>query len=466
MKRTPLVSLLLVVFSSFLMAQSNVVPLIYQPLLPASVAPGHAAFVIRVRGTGFVSGAVVKWNGNALKTKFVSNSLLQAHVPAQAVAQAGTASVTVANPGTIASNVVYLPVRTASSKVALKTELPNVEVGELALGDFNNDNRPDLAVLGSTTQEEVLDVYLSAGNGKFKKVAGPQFFVPVVLNGNVVGDFNNDGNMDTTACSSDGGTAAGCQVFLGDGHGGLTPGVGVAGSDTLADMNGDGILDIVTTTWDGYFSYVTIQPGNGDGTFQFGTYTMLSPFSHMSGYGAALVGDFNGDGKIDVAIPAWGPIMPGPGEIAVFLGNGDGTLQDEVDYATPWGGMFGAVADVNGDGKLDIISSGLSVMLGNGDGTFTPGFSTGLGSGNGNVVVRDFNGDGKLDAAAINRDISGNVTLNILPGNADGTFRTPIAFALNTNSSNTMVSADFNNDGKFDFALSSLGVTALLLQVP
>ena len=463
MTRCPLVSILLLM-SSFLMAQSNSVPLIYQPLVPASVVPGHATFIMQVRGTSFVSGAVVKWNGKALKTKVVSSNLLRAQVPALAVAKPGTASVTVTNPGTVASNVVYLPVRTAS-KVALKTELPNVEAGELALGDFNNDNRPDLAVLGFTTQE-VLDVYLSAGNGKFKKVAGPQFFAPVVLNGDIVGDFNNDGNMDTTACSSDGGTAAGCQVFLGDGHGGLTPGVGVAGSDTLADMNGDGVLDLVSTTWDGYFSYATIQLGNGDGTFQSATYTMLSPFSHMSGYGAALVGDFNGDGKIDVAIPAWGPIMPGPGEIAVFLGNGDGTLQDEIDYATPWGGSFGAVADLNGDGKLDIISSGFSVILGNGDGTFTPGFSTGLGLDNGNVVVRDFNGDGKLDMAAINRDISGNVTLNILPGNGDGTFRTPIAFALNTNSSSIMVSADFNNDGKFDFALSSLGVTTLLLQVP
>lgn len=465
MKRIPLVSLLLVLFSSVVMA-ANAVPLIYQPLVPTSVAPGHATFIIQVRGTSFVSGAVVKWNGTALATKFVSPSVLQARVPAQAVAQAGTASVTVENPGTIASNVVYLPVRIASPKVVLKMAPSNVEVGMLALGDFNNDNRPDLAVTGLNTNGNFVDVYLSRGNVKFRKVPGPQFQVSVLIGGNNVGDFNDDGNLDTTVCSSDGGVAAGCEVFLGDGHGGLTSGANVAGSDALADMNGDGILDIVTTTFDGYFSYVTIQLGNGDGTFQFGTYTMLGPSSTIGGYGAALVGDFNGDGKLDVVLPCIGHSIPGPGAIAVLLGNGDGTLQGEVDYDTPWGGTHGAIADVNGDGKLDIISSGLSVMLGNGDGTLTPGFSTGLGSNNGNVVVLDLNGDGKLDVAAINRDISGNVTLNGLRGNGDGTFQNPIPFALDTSTSNIMVSADFNNDGKFDFALSSLGVTLLLVQAP
>jgi hypothetical protein len=465
MKRIPLVSFLLVLFSSFVMA-ANSVPLIYQPLMPASVAPGHATFIMQVSGTSFVFGAVVKWNGRGLKTKFVSTSLLQARVPAQAVAQAGTASVTVENPGTIASNVVYLPVRNASLKVVLKVAPSNVEGGVLALGDFNNDNRPDLAVTGLNTNGTFIDVYLGRGNAKFTQVPGPQFQVSVLTDGNNVGDFNNDGNLDTTVCSSDGGVAAGCQVFLGDGRGGLTPGANVAGSDTLADMNGDGILDIVTTTFDGYFTYVTIQPGNGDGTFQFGTYTMLGPSSTIDAYGTALVGDFNGDGKFDVVLPCVGHSIPGPGAIAVLLGNGDGTLKSEIDYATLWGGTHGAIADVNGDGKLDIISSGLSVMLGNGDGTFTPGFSTGLGSNNGNVVALDLNGDGKLDVAAINRDISGNVTLNVLRGNGNGTFQNPTPFALDTSSSNIMVSEDFNNDGKFDFALSSLGVTTLLVQAP
>jgi FG-GAP-like repeat len=467
MKYPPVAPILLVLISSFLMAQPNSVPLIYQPLVPASVAPGHPTFAMEVRGTGFVSGAVVNWNGRALKTRFVSSSILQGLIPAQAVAKPGTASITVANPGTIASNAVYLPVRKASPTVAVKTDPANVKNGVLVVGDFNNDRRPDLAVVGTTsTGTQSVDVYLGGGSGRFNKVPGPQFQVPVLLYGNIVGDVNNDGNMDTTVCSSDGGTAAGCQIFLGDGHGGLTAASNVAGSDALADMNGDGILDMVSTTWDGYFSYVTIQLGNGDGTFQFGSYTQLGPSSTIDAYGALLVGDFNGDGKLDVAIPCMGHTIPGPGAIAVLLGNGDGTVQSEVDYATPWGGTSGAVADVNGDGKLDIITGGYSVMLGSGDGTFQPGFSMELESGDGNVVVGDLNGDGKLDVATIGGDFSGNATLNVLLGNRDGTFQNPIIFPLTHGSSLFMVMADFSNDGMLDFAFGGSGATTVLLQVP
>lgn len=89
------------------------------------------------------------------------------------------------------------------------------------MGDFNNDSRSDLAVVGLASTQFV-DAYLSGGNGKFKRVPGPQFSVPVLLNGNNAGDVNNDGNLDTTVCSSDGSIAARCQIFLGDGHGGLT----------------------------------------------------------------------------------------------------------------------------------------------------------------------------------------------------------------------------------------------------
>ncbi|HZQ23611.1 MAG TPA: VCBS repeat-containing protein [Terriglobales bacterium] len=465
MKRTPLVSTL-VFASSLLLSASNAVPLIYQPTMPASVAPGHATFALQIRGTGFVSGAVVRWNGNALKTQVLSSSLLQAQVPAQVVAHAGTASVTVANPGTIASNVVYLSVRDASPTIKLKNDQANVEPGFLVVGDFNNDSRPDLAVAGQS-QTQFVDMYLNGGRGKFKKIPGPQFFVTLLIGGNNVGDFNNDGNLDTTVCSSDGGVAAGCQVFLGDGRGGLTPGQNVASSNTLADMNGDGILDLVSTTFDGYFSYVTIQPGNGDGTFQIGTSTILGPSSTIDAYGAALVGDFNGDGKLDVVLPCMGHLIPGPGSLAVLLGNGDGTLQSETDYATPWGGTQGAIADVNNDGKLDVISSGFSVMLGNGDGTFTPGYSAELQSTNGNVVVGDFNGDSRLDIASIGFDFStGDTTLNVVLGKGDGTFRAPIPFGLLHGSSTGLLNADFNNDGMMDFAFGGIGKTMVLVQAP
>src|SRR5882762_9096482 len=99
LKNAALLSLLLVFANVAVRAQGNPVPFIYQPLSPVSVNPGHAGFTLRVHGTGFRSGAVVRWNVQSLKTTFLSSSALRANVPATAVAKPGTASVTVVNPG-------------------------------------------------------------------------------------------------------------------------------------------------------------------------------------------------------------------------------------------------------------------------------------------------------------------------------------------------------------------------------
>src|SRR5690348_16506259 len=113
---------MLLLLNTVMLGQTNPVPLIYAPLSPASVNPGHPGFTLQVHGTGFQSGAVVKWNGHSLNTTFVSHRNLKADVPAAAVAKTGTGSVTVANPGTIVSNVIYLPVRRSSSTVAVATD--------------------------------------------------------------------------------------------------------------------------------------------------------------------------------------------------------------------------------------------------------------------------------------------------------------------------------------------------------
>ena len=110
MKHSRLVCIFLVFASATLLAQVNPVPLIYQPLTPAVVAPGHATFTLTVRGTAFVHGASVQWNGTPLKTQSVSAQILKAQVPAKLVSAASTASITVKNPGVIASNVIYFSV--------------------------------------------------------------------------------------------------------------------------------------------------------------------------------------------------------------------------------------------------------------------------------------------------------------------------------------------------------------------
>ena len=446
----------LVLVNPIVFAQSNPVPLLYQPLSPASITPGHAGFTLRVHGTGFRAGAVVKWNGHPLKTVFLSNSALRADVPAGAVAKPATGSVTVANPGTIVSNVIYLPVRWSSSTVTVATDPAVIETGEAVVGDFNNDSKPDTAVANNTGSDEVFpDVYLGLGGGKFTKVQGAAFPFGRDLNvGNIAADFNNDGNLDLTICDQLGNGGVPCSIFLGDGKGGLTyTNLLAFGPAVAADVNGDGNLDAIATPMASLASIteLTIYLGNGDGTFRIESIVDLNDFG-----GLAVLGDFNGDGRLDVAIPT-----PHDNVVAVLLGNGDGTFQSEIDYPAP--APFSAVVtDVNGDGKLDIVSSGsqlgaggVAVLLGNGDGTFGTSTSLALPCG-ADLNIADLNGDGKLDLVTLSTDNAGNQTVNIALGNGDGTFQSPLALpAPNQLIPSGLISiADFNNDGHLDFVIS------------
>jgi hypothetical protein len=160
------------------------------------------------------------------------------------------------------------------------------------------------------------------------------------------------------------------------------------------------------------------------------------------------IGDFNGDGKPDLALS-----IPGLNTVSILLNNGDGTFQAHVDY--PTGAVPGAIAtgDFNGDGKLDIItatSAGFSLLPGKGDGTFGTHLDYPITGGGISLSVGDFNGDGKLDLAVG----SGNSSqVFILLGNGNGTFQTPVGYATGTAPSQ-IVTADFNGDGKPDLFIS------------
>jgi hypothetical protein len=270
-----------------------------------------------------------------------------------------------------------------------------VNATALAVGNFNKDNRLDVIVV---TQYDVR-VLLGNGDGTFSQGSetGSGAGTPATVEGDqtvAVGDFNGDGKLDAVVVGS-----ANTVVLLGNGNGGFTSvrNVGpAAASVAVADVNGDGKLDIVS----GGAGLMQVQLGNGDGTFRAPQNFAVPPdyYGIPNTAISIALADVNGDGKLDIVTGTLDPTGGNPYETDVLLGNGDGTFGAARTVGP--GALTVAVADFNHDGKLDIVSVGegsTNVELGNGDGTFQSPLNVGIGGGY--VAVADFNHDGYPDLA-------------------------------------------------------------------
>ncbi len=350
----------------------------------------------------------------------------------------------------------------------------------VAVADVNGDGKPDVVVANQCASSDctngTVGVLFGKGNSTFGRVVSYEsggYQASWVA----VADVSGDGRPDllvANQCASSNNCANGTiGVLLQNADGSFQTAVSYpsggyyAYSLGVSDVNGDGKPDLVVANQCATNSscangIVGVLLGNGDGTFQ-----PALAFSSGGKFAFSVaIADVNGDGKPDLLIANEyaSTANQSTGTVAVLLGNGDGTFQPAVTYGS--GGQYFytvAIADVNGDGRPDLLLANqcaiggctggtLGVLLGNGDGTFQPAVISSIpqASGGQQLAIADFDGNGTLDVASG----AGNF---LLLGNGDGTFQP--ALILGADGPGIAV-GDFNLDGKPDLAVG--GVTILL----
>jgi len=366
-------------------------------------------------------------------------------------------------PATIPDTAIDLPPFSFAPK---RDALVGLYPSALAVGDFNRDGKPDLAVLNGDSAG--VSILLGKGNGSF--APRHSFGVAKASALIAVADLNRDGKPDLVIRIefTQYGKQGAVSVRLGNGDGtfGARHNYSVGSGDAwtvntigIADLNGDHRLDIVIAGGD----KLRVLLGRGDGSFGAMHAYVAATYSRIDSF---ALGDLNGDGAKDVIAGSEGYSNQPEGALSVLLNKGNGSFKaavthgTEPDYLLPYGL---AVADVNHDGKRDLlVANGVDVedwgfdwpnnqvivvYLGKGDGSFAKAAEYDFVWW---TKVADFNADGNVDLL-----MATGSGLDLLLGNGDGSFQAPVEFDSTTRVGGvSAVVGDFNSDGKRDLAVA------------
>jgi Bacterial Ig-like domain (group 3)/FG-GAP-like repeat len=354
------------------------------------------------------------------------------------------------------------------------------QASSVAVADLNGDGKADIVVTNCggcygpprIGHSGSVGVMLGNGDGTFEPAVTYDSggAIPVFV---AVADLNGDGKPDLAVVNRN---SANIGVLLGNGDGTFQPAITYGSADgffspvlvAVADLNGDGRPDLVVANRcsdENCDGAAGVLLNNGDGTFRPAA-MYLSGGAYAN---SVAVADVNRDGKPDVIV-ANDQSSPGArdGNVGVLLGNGDGTLQAAETYPAsgniPLESSVLAIADVNGDGKPDLVvtGSGVGVLIGNGDGTFQPvvTYETDGRSRGTSVAVADVDLDGKLDIIATGQCHGGNCINQglaaVLRGNGDGTFQAAEIHLSGGYLTNSVAVADVNGDRKPDLIVANI----------